>query len=251
MKLIVNDQLVTYGDEGTGKVILLLHGWGASLGTFTALTKDLSDNYRVISLDFPGFGASPKPNDSWHVDDYAQLVKAMIQKLEVDPYAMVGHSFGGRVILKAVGNNYLDPEKIVLMSSAGVKPKASLRQFAYALAAKIGKLILKLPLLSRFQVKLRRRLYESAGSTDYLEAEAMRPIFLNVINEDLQADAAKIQQPSLLLWGEDDDSTPVSDARTLHDAIKNSQLRVIPNAGHFVYIDKYDEAAKAIKDFLA
>jgi pimeloyl-ACP methyl ester carboxylesterase len=78
----------------------------------------------------------------------------------------------------------------------------------------------------------------------------MRTIFLHTIAEDLQADAANIKQPCLLIWGENDDATPVADGRILHSAIRDSQFVVVSRAGHFVYTDKPDEVTKIIEDFL-
>jgi pimeloyl-ACP methyl ester carboxylesterase len=140
-------------------------------------------------------------------------VHSFLTKLKVDqPYCLIGHSFGGRVILKALGQGYLKPERIVLLGSAGVRPTASSRQLVFRAVAKVGKQATRLPGLQRLQAKLRRSLYESSGSTDYLEAGQMRQIFLNVIGEDLQTEAAKIKQPSLLIWGEHDEATPVTTA---------------------------------------
>jgi len=251
MKLVVNDQLVSYSDEGAGPVLVILHGWGASLQTFDTIAKRLSGRFRVIRLDLPGFGQSPKPPDSWFIDDYAHFIASFLSKLGVlSVYAIIGHSFGGRITLKAVGKGYIIPQKVVLIGSAGIKPSESAQKLLYKSVAKVGKQIAKLPLFNKLQVKLRRRLYESAGSTDYLEADTMRTIFLHTIAEDLQADAANIKQPCLLIWGENDDATPVADGRILHSAIRDSQFVVVSRAGHFVYTDKPDEVTKIIEDFL-
>lgn len=250
MKLIVNDQLVAYSDEGSGDVVVLLHGWGADLRTFDSLAAGFKQTHRVIRLDFPGFGQSPRPKSDWHVDDYAQCVTAFLKKLQIIPKVVIGHSFGGRVIIKAVGNGYIQPEKVILMGSAGVKPHRSVQHAGYHIIAKVGKLIMKLPLLSKFQQSMRRRLYQLAGSNDYLESNELRPIFLNVINEDLQADAAKINQSSLLIWGENDESTPVSDGKILQSVMRASRLVVVPDAGHFVYVDAHDDVLNHIKEFI-
>ena len=123
MKVIVKGQLVNYKDEGAGKVLLLLHGWGQTLQTFDDVAEHFSNNYRVIRVDFPGFGGSPKPSDDWHIDDYAKFVEDFLQKVDVDTvYAVLAHSFGGRITIKAAAKKYFDVEKLVLMGYAGVKP---------------------------------------------------------------------------------------------------------------------------------
>jgi len=58
MKVLVNNQLIEYKDEGSGRVVLLLHGWGTNLATFDQLAGHLAKKFRVIRFDFPGFGQS-------------------------------------------------------------------------------------------------------------------------------------------------------------------------------------------------
>ncbi len=251
MKVLVNGQLVEYKDEGKGKTIVLLHGWGSTLGVFDELVQFLTKSYRVIRLDFPGFGSSPKPSDDWTVDSYAQLTAAFLKKLDIRSiYTIIGHSFGGRVIIKAISKGYLDPEKVVLIGAAGIKPKQQIKKSVYKLIAKTGKVVTSLPGLKALQPALRRRLYESAGTTDYLNAEAMRPIFLSTINEDLTSLLSDISQPTLMVWGENDGEVPVKDAETMHGLIKHSQLIVVPGAGHFVFIDDPTAVQKEIGTFL-
>jgi pimeloyl-ACP methyl ester carboxylesterase len=103
--------------------------------------------------------------------------------------------------------------------------------------AKLGKAITVLPGLRRLRGRLRQRLYQAAGSTDYLYAGPLRQIFLNTINEDLQADAARITVPTKLIWGEYDTEAPVADGRLLAARIPQATLHIIPSAGHFVYVD--------------
>lgn len=251
MNIIVNDQLIEYRDNGSGRTILLLHGWGMSLSTFDQLSDNLSKNFRVIRLDFPGFGLSPKPVADWSVDDYARITGEFLHKLKIDKlHAIICHSFGGRVVIKGISKGYLNPDKVVFIGTAGVKPRNSVKKFAYKVIAKIGKVITSLPLIRRLQPKLRRRLYSAAGSTDYLNAEQMSKIFLNTINENLLDDVSNIKHPALLVWGENDTETPLSDANLILDRLSKGRLVTIPNAGHFVYIEAFDEVIKEIGEFL-
>lgn len=252
MKVIVDEQLVNYQAEGSGKTLLLLHGWGTNLQTFDALAQHLMQKYRVVRLDLPGFGGSPKPGNDWSVGDYAKFISKFLRKIEVNNvYTIMAHSFGGRVTIKAVSKGYIHPDKIILMGSAGIKPAVSTRQSLYKLAAKMGKQVTRLPGLRRIQAKLRRRLYASAGAADYLDSGDMKQIFLRTIAEDLQSDAAQINAPTLLLWGQEDTETPVLDAEKFHKIIKHSQLIIIPSAGHFVYSDASDQVNHTLDEFLS
>ena len=86
--------------------------------------------------------------------------------------------------------------------------------------------------------------------SDYLAAGPLKETFLNIISEDLSDSAKKITQPTLLIWGEDDTETPLSDGKKMAGLIPNSKLEVIKNAGHFVYKEKTAEVAESIRKFL-
>ncbi len=252
MKIVVNGQLINYVDEGKGNVVLLLHGWGANLQTFDMMAADLAQDYRVIRLDFPAFGGSPRPSDDWDIGDYGMLVVGFLQKLGIDHVtAIIAHSFGGRVTIKLVGQGLLAVDKIILIGSGGIKHSSSPRQQAYKVVAKTGKQVMKLPGLQKLQGKMRRRLYETAGAMDYFDAgDSMQTIFLKVINEDVRELASKITIPALLLWGDSDQETPLSDGRIFHEKIVGSKLVVVPGAGHFTYVDEPQKVISEIKKFL-
>lgn len=250
MKIIVNDQLLEYNDQGSGRVIVLMHGWGVDSSNFNVLASYLADKFRVISFDFPGFGKSSIPIDNWHVGDYAQNAADFFKKLDVVPYAVIGHSFGGRVIIKGISNGLFSAEKVVLIGSAGVKPARNLKRELTKAVAKSGKLIAKLPILRRFETEFRNRLYQRIGNTDYLRSGRLKQIFINTINEDLLPLVSKIKQPTLLVWGEDDKETPITDAEKMLDKLPNAELFKVSDAGHFVHLDKSDLVIEKIDEFL-
>lgn len=250
MKILVDGQLVEYTDEGKGRTVLLLHGWGMSLGAFDDMAKNLSSQYRVIRLDFPGFGASPKPSDEWGVGEYAELVGKLTEKLKLDLYAVIGHSFGGRVIIKGVANGIIHTDKVVLIGAAGVKPPQSAKKALFNAVAKVGKAATIMPGLNKLRPMLRKKLYSAAGSTDYLHADAMKKIFLNTINEDLLPLIHRVACPTLLIWGEYDMEAPLSDAYKMMNELPDAQLCVINDAGHFVYIDDPLAVGKELGVFL-
>ncbi len=251
MKVLVNGQLINYSDEGTGRIILLLHGWGVDLSTFDQLAKQMSKTFRVIRLDFPGFGNSPKPAGNWKVADYAKMTADFLEKLKVsDLYAIVAHSFGGRIVIKAVSEKLINPEKVVLIGAAGVKPAQSIKKALYKFVAKLGKAVTSLPIINKLQPILKKRLYAAAGSSDYLKSAEMKKIFLNVISEDLLAYVPKIIQPTLLIWGENDSETPLTDANKILKLLPNGSLKVVSNASHFVYIDEPQQILAEMDGFL-
>lgn len=251
MKLLIEDQIINFQDIGKGKIILLLHGWGSDLNSFSELVKILAKDFRVISIDLPGFGQSPIPNNSWDVLDYSRMVNLFLKKIELnDLYAIIGHSFGGRVIIKGVSSDLIAPKKIILMGSAGVMPKSSLKKIAYIIIAKTGKIITSLPGINMLQTRLKNKFYKTIGNYDYLKSGQLKQIFLNVIKEDLSQLATEIKQDTLLIWGSEDQETPLEDGKLLKQRISNSELVVVQGAGHYVFIDNLKFVGDKILEFL-
>jgi pimeloyl-ACP methyl ester carboxylesterase len=237
---MVNGLLINYTDSGKGKIVLLLHGWMHSKDSFKDLAKILSANYRVIALDLPGISATSQLDNAWTVNDYAVFLKNFVNKIGVkNIYAMVGHSFGGRVILKSVTRKTMSPQKIIFIDAAGVKPKQKITSKLLSL----GRPLRRLPIF--------RKIVDRISSDDYRSLSGvMRETFKNIVNEDLVPYMSEINQPTLLIWGENDTETPLTDANIFHSKVKNSKLEIIENAGHNSYIDRPDLVAEKIIEWL-
>lgn len=249
MKVIVDDLAVEYKDEGQGPVLLLLHGWMSSLKSFDALAQQLSTNARVIRLDLPGFGESEIPKAPWHVADYAKFVAHVCAKLDIQPTAIVGHSLGGRVALKGFADGTLSAPKAVLIASAGVADRKTLRNWSFKMIAKAGKAATAIPPFTLLRAKLRTKLYAAAKS-DYASAGPMTSTFLNVIGENLAPVAPLVSVPTLLIWGGNDEATPIDEGIRLQALMPQARLDIIEGAGHFVHEERPEEVAKLIKDFV-
>ena len=126
----VNGINVNYIDEGKGTPVLFLQGWGTNIELYKKLTNKIATLGRIIALDLHGFGKTAEPNEAWNVEQYSEFVKLFIKALGLKNVVLMGHSFGGRVIIKLMSNldNEFKVEKIVLLDSAGIKPKATLKQ---------------------------------------------------------------------------------------------------------------------------
>ena len=249
-QVIISGSLIRYADEGSGDVILMLHGWNSHAGTFDQLASALSGSQRVIRPDLPGFGGSQVPQTALSVSNFAEIIHEFCKKLKIEPNVIIGHSLGGRIALKGVSVGLFKPKRLILLASAGIRSSDSVRNQSYKAVAKIGKTVTSLPGIRAVQPKLRRALYRQAGATDYLEAGPMRDTFIRVINEDLRPDAEQVKVPTLLLYGDGDEETPLHDAKLLSGAIKDSRLEVLASAGHYVFLDKPTESIKLIQEFI-
>lgn len=249
MKIIVQNLATKYQDNGTGSVLLFLHGWQDDLHTFDALVSDLSSIHRIVRLDLPGFGMTERPKQPWGVDEYVQFVADFIKKLDIHVDVLVGHSFGGRIVIKGVATKSFCPCKLVLIGSAGIAKRRTFRNRALIFLAKIGKVIMCVPPFLYWRKKLRKRLYTAIGS-DYYHTGSLKETFLKIISEDLSTYAQSITLPTLLIWGKDDTATPTSDGERFSQLIFQSELHVLPAAGHFVHKEKSQEVSKLIQEFI-
>ena len=127
MFMTIDGLKIRYEVCGEGKDIVLMHGWGSSLDAFSGITRAIFGKYRVTVFDFPGFGQSDMPPLPWSVEDYSVFTLKLFDALGLRDPILVGHSFGGRVIMKLCGTGRVNPEKIILLDAAGVKPKKSLK----------------------------------------------------------------------------------------------------------------------------
>jgi len=238
------------GENNTNEV-LILHGWGANLQSFSPVAKHLSKNFKVYSIDFPGFGKSQEPDFAYTVSDYAKLVLEFIKKMNIISPTLIGHSFGGRVIIKLVGELGYAPKNIIFVDSAGIKPKRSLSYYFKVYSFKLAKKAIYLFNNKEKAEKIIGELRKNAGSSDYKSAsEIMKKVFVNVVNEDLKVYLPKINVPSLLIWGDKDLDTPLQDAKVFEKLIPNSGLVVLEGAGHYSYLDKLGDFLVIISKFM-
>lgn len=249
MQIVVDGLLTHYELQGEGKLILLLHGWGDNIKGLTGLRTALATDYQVLSIDLPGFGATQVPPATWDLQNYAKFVSQALKKLALhQPYAIIGHSNGGALAVLAVGRQALQPEKLILLAASGIRNKSNGRLFLLHAIAKIGNAAtFWLPNKSR--QGLRAALYNSAKS-DMLVVPELEETFKKTVRQDVQADAAKIRIPTLLLFAKNDDAVPIADAYTYQGLIPDSQLTVVESAGHFLHIDQPATVETAIKEFL-
>lgn len=249
MQVVIDSLLTHYTRSGAGKVVVLLHGWADSSSTFAALQKDLCSKYDVIALDLPGFGKTEIPKEVWTLSTYTHFVQHFLAKLGVQQvHAFVGHSNGASLAIQGLADGTLSCERLVIMAGAGIRGVQQGRLTVLKLLTKAGKFV-TLPLPQRIRKRLRASLYEKAGS-DMLVAPHMQETFKNIVSEDVQADAAQIAIPVLLLYGENDADTPVWFGQQYHELMIDSTLEVLPGAGHFVHVDRTEEVQRSIKEFL-
>ncbi|MEO5628027.1 MAG: alpha/beta hydrolase [Candidatus Saccharimonadales bacterium] len=249
MQIVIQDLLTNYSKQGSGKNILLLHGWGDSSKSYQSIQAALAKSYSVISLDLPGFGATQAPPAVWGFKDYANFIEAFLKKTQTKAiYTVIGHSNGGALAIYGLANGKLNSQKLVLIGAAGIRNTQTKRRLAIKTVAKVGKATtFWLPKSSR--QKLQKKLYGVVGS-EMLDIPNMQETFKKTVQYDVQADAAKLTLPTLLIYGQNDTATPPVFGEIYADLIKGSDLHVIPDAGHFVHHDQLQATLGLIEEFL-
>jgi pimeloyl-ACP methyl ester carboxylesterase len=248
MQVVVDSLLTQYERVGEGKPVLVLHGWGDSSKGWRAFQQDLAKSYDVVVVDLPGFGGTQTPTSPWGLDEYAAFVGAFLKKISVKPYVIVAHSNGGAIAVRGISQKKLSPERLILLDSSGIRNLYNGRKKILRILTKTGKLM-TLPLPKEVKKRLRRKVYKTIGS-DMLVVERLQETFKRVVTDDVQSDAATLNLPVLLMYGEDDMATPVHYGRIFHNLINRSSLEIIPEAGHFAHLDKPKIVLDGIKEFL-
>ena len=112
------------------KTAVILQGWGTDHRMYDSAASAINGGYRVVQFDFPGFGGSDEPREPWNVDAYADFFCKLMEKLQIKKASLIGHSYGGRVIIKLASRQSLpfEIDKIVLIDSAGILPERTFKQ---------------------------------------------------------------------------------------------------------------------------
>lgn len=232
MNISIKGINTNYFDIGSGEeTVVMLHGWASNCELFRPSANAISVKYRVVCPDFPGMGETPEPPSVWTVDDYTDFVINFINALGLTKVILLGHSFGGRVIIKMANkcNLSFDILRIILVDSAGIKPEKSTERQAVETAGKIFKKLMPKKAIEKVQYMF--------GSDDYVQASPlMREILKNVVNEDLSDLLPGIKQNTLLIWGTADTSTPIGDAEKMEKLIPDAGLARMEGLGHFAFI---------------
>ena len=229
---------INYKQYGNGSDIVLLHGWGQNIDMMRPLGDKFSSNYRITIIDLPGFGLSEEPKEALSVIDYAEIVHELLCELDIKKPIMMGHSFGGRISI--VYASCYDVCKLVLFGSPCVRHEyKSLKQSFYK---KIKKIKVLSPLVNFMK--------NHTGSVDYRNASVMmKDILVKTVNQDLSDYARKIKCSTLLIWGENDEAVPVSEAKELEGLLQDGALIILPGT-HYCYLENLDKVVSILNNFI-
>lgn len=254
---------VHYTDEGSGPTLLLIHGFGGSYKNYDSLALLMKDRYRVIRVDLPGFGLSDFPalkEGESHTDAYRDYFTFLLDALKLDSVLVVGNSMGGGMSWMLAGDHPDKVQKIVLLNSAGYdveKVAAKLIMFRF----KSVKAIFErgMPLFTSMAglktcyadknrvdenvVKINNVITNREGNIKHM---------MNLADGARFPDTAlikRVQCPTLIVWGQQDEIVPVDHAYRFKRDIANSELVILDPCGHVPMMELPTATADTIHAF--
>lgn len=235
MYIIFKNSRIFYEVVGNGeKITTFLCGWGYDSSLLKPLGRYLTEEKQVY-IDFPNTGKSEDVKCDWNVQDYAELVLEILNKENISSTKIIAHSFGGKVAI-LLASKYNIVESLVLLASAGIKPKFSLKT--------------KIKILRFKYAKKHNKSIQKFGSEDYKNLPInARKTFVQIVNFHIDFLCEKIRCRTLIIAGKKDKDTPLYMQKKLHKNIKNSRL-VVFNAGHYVWTENIKKVMNEINKFL-
>jgi pimeloyl-ACP methyl ester carboxylesterase len=255
---------VAFRDEGTGEVLLLVHGMGGSSNTWSGVIPLLAKKYRVIAPDLLGHGESDKPRGDYSVGAFAVLLRDLLDALDVPRVTVIGHSLGGGIAMQFAYQHRQYCERIVLISSGGFGDDVGR---ALRLLSLPGSELVLPVIASRPAVLAGNALRALMGSSDRFKARPSlsnrdhRQAFLRTLRSvvDFRGQAVSALNrlclhgflPALIISGDQDRVIPVEHARAAHRTLPNSRLHIMSGVQHHPPTERPDTVARLIDDFVA
>lgn len=217
------------------KTIVILHGWGSDIKRWLPVKKLLENKgFKVYLPKLPGDRVRNTADYSDWMSNYTRNLKQ---------FCLLGHSFGGQIAINFTAQYPNKVVKLILINSAGIRSRLSLKRLIFTPLAKIGKHILT--------DKMKHVIYRFLKAVDYYQASPVMKLTLkNILSEDQQTNLAKISRPTLIIWGSQDKLTPLADGQLIHNLVRNSQIEVFPDARHGLPFTHAQTLVSVVKNFI-
>jgi len=253
--------------EAANPPIVLIHGFTASLFVWHKVAPLLAEaGFRVVAMDLVGFGYSEKPRwFEYTIGAQARMVSGLMQRLGIGRATVVGSSYGGAVALTLALDYSASVEKLVLLDAVCNDEVIQRPLLRLVSIPAVGEALAPFIIDSRLMLKRRMRKTLSSSSYDLITkdriANVMRPLKAADAHHSLLAtsrnwracrleqDANLIDQPTLILWGEDDIVVGIHNGYRLHNEILNSRFVVLRNCGHVPAEEKSETVSELISEF--
>jgi len=262
-----------YRIKGDGPPVVLIHGMINSSRHWAKVANHLAATHTVIAPDLIGHGESSTPRGDYSLGAHASTIRDLLTVIGVERATIAGHSLGGGVAMQFFYQFPQRTERLILISSGGLGREVSpmLRGAALpgagvglALAANrvvLGALSLASWLLRRVGSDLARQTDAIARALKPLAPAGARRAFLETLRSVIDIRGQKVSAtdrlhllettPTLIVWGERDNTIPLAHGMHSHMAIPNSSFETLPHAAHFPNLEDPDSLAEVIAGFLS
>jgi pimeloyl-ACP methyl ester carboxylesterase len=260
----VDGMKVYYKDTGSkdAPVLLLLHGFGSSLQSWDDWSVHLESKYRVIRLDLPGFGLTGgSPISDYSEEKDVAFLTHFADKLQIHNLSVIGHSMGGKMAWSFAASNPGRIKALVLMAPDGFPEAKDIGTKPYEMPAIMGLMNYFLP--KYFVKKSLEPAFADVTALDdallnryydFLRAPGVRRAILDRSNQTIYTDPVSrlksISAPTLLIWGEQDQMIPSSNAKNYSNFLSNSTTVIIPNLGHLLQEEQPQKGLLQVIKFL-
>lgn len=249
---------IAYRRVGDGPPVVLLHGAVCDGRVWRTQLEDLSDEFTVVAWDAPGCGQSSDPPESFRLPEYADCLEGFIDALGLKRPHIVGHSFGGGLALELYRRHPAVPATLVLAGGyagwAGSLPADEVGrrlQVVLQAADRLPDAFDPHTVRGLFSKRLPPdRADELAAIMSQIRPAGTRAMAHALAEADLRDVLSHIEVPTLLLYGDADERSPLDVANALHAAIPTSTLVVWPGLSHESYLEDGETFNAELRRFL-
>lgn len=273
-KISINSEDLAYLEEGEGaKTLVFIHGLSSNLEAWKKNISGLSDTYRCIALDLPGYGKSSKNKTDYSLVEYADIIRKFAEEKHLENVFLVGHSMGGQIAVHSVLRYPGYFEKLILVAPAGIETfteeEARIMKFSYT--PEMVKNATETQIRSNFLVNFHEfpedaefMIQDRIAMKSATDFEVYSEIIVNNISAMLEEpvfdDLDTVSIPVLIIYGKNDQLIPnkyfhpTQDIESLVKAAKEKipdlEVELIAEAGHFVNFEKASEVNQRIDRFI-
>src|SRR3954453_9915417 len=253
---------VIYRIAGSGPPVVLIHGMINSSRHWEGVARRLARSHTVIAPDLIGHGDSATPRGDYSLGAHAASIRDLLAAIGVDRATIVGHSLGGGVAMQFFWQFPARVERLALVSSGGLGHEVSplLRTIALPGASALLALVSRPFVLDALE---RRGVYPRAVSRALrpLEQPGAREAFIHTLRSVIDVRGQRVsatdrlyllsRMPTLIVWGERDNTIPLAHGRAAHEAVPHSRFATLPRAAHFPHLEDPEGLSDVLLDFLA
>ena len=251
-----------YRIAGDGPPVVLIHGMLNSSRHWESVALRLARDYTVVAPDLIGHGDSATPRGDYSLGAHAASIRDLLTAIGIDRASIVGHSLGGGVAMQFFYQFPQRTERLALISSGGLGEEVSplLRSAALPGASALLSAAAHPRIVNALEERRSVYLRAIGRALRPLERAGAREAFLQTLRAVIDVKGQRVSardrlhllepMPTLVVWGERDNTIPLAHGLETHRAVPHSQFRTLPRAAHFPHLEDPDGLADALLDFL-